>query len=72
MATKRPLCMYDGVIKELGVTDYTPHILPCWKLIAGESILVGERQEYAINSGTLINGGSISLGEDAILFIGGA
>lgn len=41
-----------------------------WKILSGETVTVGERQEYAVCSGLLVNQGAIDLGEDAILFVG--
>jgi hypothetical protein len=70
MSTKRPLCNYSGSVEELKTTDFLPLLLPHWKINADEIILVGDRQEYAINSGTFINNGTLSLGADAILFVG--
>ena len=75
MAIKRPLCNYSGDITELLLADSLPDVsstaaLPYWKINSGESISVGDRQEYAINSGTFINSGTLSLGADSILFVG--
>ncbi len=75
MATKRPLCNYGGSIEELKATDSLPDIsgtafFPYWKINTGETVIVGERQEYAINSGTFINAGTLILGADTILFVG--
>lgn len=76
MATKRPLCNYAGDIKELALGDNVPDIsgvssLPYWQINVGEVVSVGERQEYAINSGFFENNGELILGEGAILFISG-
>ena len=75
MAIKRPLCNYSGSIEELKATDSVPDVsgtafLPYWKINSGESVSVGDRREYAINSGTFINAGTLTLGADAILFVG--
>ena len=75
MATKRPLCNYAGDIKELALGDNVPDVsgissLPYWQINIGEVVSVGERQEYAINSGFFENLGELILGEGAILFIG--
>jgi len=77
MAVKRPLCMYNGIVRELDSGDTVPGQaptglqLPFWKIISGETVAVGERQEYAINSGVFDNEGTLDLGADAILFVGG-
>lgn len=74
MATKRPLCNYAGEIQELAASDTLPDIsavvsLPTWKIIPGEIVNVGDRQEYCINSGTFINAGTLSLGDGSILLV---
>ena len=60
--------------KELSYSDHThagvDTAYPTWKINAGESVSVGDRQEYAINSGTFINAGTLTLGADAILLVG--
>lgn len=77
MATKRPLCNYAGDIKELAIGDNVPDIsgvssLPYWQINVGEVVSVGERQEYAINSGTLLNKGIITLSDGSILIVDAA
>ena len=76
MAIKRPLCNYSGDIKELALGDNVPDIsgvssLPYWQINVGEVVSVGERQEYAINSGFLDNSGELILDEGSILYISG-
>ena len=77
MATKRPLCNYSGDIKELALGDNVPDIsgvssLPYWQINVGEVVSVGERQEYAIVSGTLLNEGVITLSDGSILIVDAA
>lgn len=74
MAIKRPLCNYSGDIKELALGDNVPDIsgvssLPYWQINAGEVVSVGDRQEYAIVSGTLLNEGVITLSDGSILIV---
>lgn len=72
MATKRPLCNYSGVIKELASSDSLVGVssgFPYWKIDSGETVSVGERQEYAIASGTLVNNGIIEMGAESILIV---
>lgn len=74
MAEKRPLCLYDGEIKELVSTDSLPmqssaSSYPKWKIESGEIVTVGDRQEYAIASGMLFNFGTIVLGSESILCV---
>jgi hypothetical protein len=76
MAIKRPLCNYAGDIKELAIADTMPDVtgtvsLPFWKIDPGETVYVGERQEYAVNSGFFDNAGEIVLADQSILFVAG-
>ena len=77
MATKRPFCNYAGDIKELALGDNVPDIsgvssLPYWQINVGEVVSVGERQEYAVVSGTLLNEGVITLSDGSILIVDAA
>ena len=71
MAVKRPICNYSGMLKELAATDVLPinMYLPLWSILSGEVVTVGDRQEYAINSGMLSSAGTLSLGSGTILFV---
>lgn len=59
--------------KELAYADHVhPGVgtsYPTWQILAYETIVVGDRQEYAINSGLLDNAGTITLGSGAILLV---
>ena len=77
MAIKRPFCNYAGEFRELAISDTLPDVtgtvsLPFWKIDAGETVYVGERQEYAISSGFFDNSGELVLADQSILFIAGA
>jgi hypothetical protein len=74
MAEKRPLCIYDGEIKELVSTDSLPmqssaSSYPKWKIELGEMVTVEDRQEYTIASGVILNSGTIVLGSESILYV---
>jgi len=60
--------------KEIAYTDHTHESLapsfPKWNIASNESVSVGDRQEYAIGTGTLVNQGVITLGDDSNLFVG--
>lgn len=74
MAIKRPICNYSGDLKELAIGDTVPDIsgaisYPYWKINSDEVVLVGDRQEYLIANGTLMNQGIISLASESILIV---